>query len=142
MNTEATPWRFKLLYDGECPICVRETRWLAARSRDGALALEDISKPNFDAAQYGVSRAELMNVLHGVFPDGRMVNRVAAVREAYRAVGLGWMVAPSEWPVLSWFFDIGYALFARYRVQIGTLLGRGCEQGTCAVNSSKHAPAP
>ena len=96
-NSITTPvtWRFKLLYDGECPICVRETRWLVARSKDGALAVEDISQPRFDASHYGVSQRELMDVLHGVFPDGTLVNRVAALREAYRAAGLGWVYISS-----------------------------------------------
>ena len=136
VSTAPAPWRFKLLYDGECPICVRETRWLVARSKDGALALEDISRPNFDASKYGVSQRELMDVLHGIFPDGRLVNRVAALREAYRAAGLGWMLAPSEWPVLRWFFDWGYSIFARYRIEMGSILGRRCSNGTCTVKRS------
>ena len=137
--TPPASWRFKLLYDGECPICVRETRWLVARSKNGALAIEDISQPHFDASKYGVSQRDLMDVLHGVFPDGRLVNRVAALREAYRAAGLGWVFTPSEWPVVSWFYAIGYELFARYRIRIGTLFGRGCSNDTCDI---KRLQAP
>jgi predicted DCC family thiol-disulfide oxidoreductase YuxK len=37
-------WRFKLLYDGECPLCQREARFLQKRNRHGWLAFEDISR--------------------------------------------------------------------------------------------------
>ncbi len=127
------PWRFKLLYDSECPICTREATWLARRSKNSALILEDIAAPDFDPARYGLTQSQLMGVLHGVYPDGRIVNRMAALREAYRAAGLGWAVAPTEWPLLSNLFDWGYTLFARNRVRIGSFLGRKCESGKCSV---------
>jgi predicted DCC family thiol-disulfide oxidoreductase YuxK len=127
------PWRFKLLYDSDCPFCVREAKWLARRSKDGTLVLEDIAAPDFDAARYGLTQARLMGVLHGVFPDGRVVNRMAAFRAAYRTAGLGWAVAPTEWPVVRSLFDWGYMLFARNRVRIGMLLGRKCAHGKCSL---------
>jgi predicted DCC family thiol-disulfide oxidoreductase YuxK len=132
MNT----WRFKLLYDGECPLCRREADFLRRRDRHGALAFADIADPGFDPAAYHTTRAELMGVIHGVFPDGRMVRKVAVFREAYRAVGLGWLLAPTCWPGLRWFADAGYEWFARHRLAIGKFFGRNCATGTCA------APAP
>ena len=80
-------WRFKLLYDGQCPMCRREANWLMRRNRAGQLAFEDISTPDFDASRYGLTQAQVMGVMHGVFPDGRIVTKVAAFREAYRQVG-------------------------------------------------------
>ena len=132
-----TEWRFKLLYDGECPICVGEATWLARRSKAGGLALEDISAPEFDAAKYGVSAAELMRALHGVYPDGKIVSGVPAFREAYRVAGLGWVFAASEWPLFGWCFRTGYAIFARHRIRIGMMLGRKCESGACGVKRAK-----
>lgn len=131
----AVTWQFKLLYDGECPMCRREAMWLQRRSRDGRLALEDISAPGFDAARFGKAQAELMGVMHGVFPDGRIVTKVAAFREAYRVVGLGWLLAPTAWPGVRWLADRGYEWFARNRVAIGKWFGgRDCENGRCEVN--------
>ena len=74
-----------------------------------------------------------MGVMHGVFPDGRIVRKVEAFRQAYRAVGLGWLLAPTGSAVLRWFFDGLYELFARYRVSLGRLFGRSCTTGTCDV---------
>ena len=129
--------QFKLLYDGECPFCRREVEWLRRRDREGHLALEDIADPGFDPAQYGLTREEVVGVLHGILPDGRVVRRVEAIRQAYQAVGLGWLVAPTRWPVVRWVLDGMYGIFARNRIRWGRLLGRRCESGKCAV-----MPAP
>lgn len=40
--------RFRLLYDGNCPICRREVSWLRNRDRAGNIELEDIAAPQFD----------------------------------------------------------------------------------------------
>jgi predicted DCC family thiol-disulfide oxidoreductase YuxK len=124
-------WQIKLLYDGQCPFCRREILWLKRRDRYGKLAVEDISQPAFDPAPYGLCMQEVMAVMHGVLPDGRVVRRVEALRHAYQAVGLGWLVAPTRWPILRWVADRLYGVFARNRVRLGRLLGMRCESGTC-----------
>jgi len=126
-------WRFKLLYDGECPLCRREAGFLQRRNREGRLAFEDISAPGFNAALYHTTREELMGVIHGVFPDGRIVEKVEVFRQAYRAVGLGWVLAPTAWPGLRWVADRGYEWFARNRLAIGKIFGRGCDSEACAA---------
>lgn len=131
-------WRFKLLYDGQCPFCRLEVRWLQRWNRRGRLVFEDISTPEFDASRYGLKPEEVMGVMHGVFPDGRIARKVEVFRQAYRAVGLGWLVGPTTWPVLRWFFDGLYALFARYRVSVGRLFGRSCDTGACDVAAHAH----
>ncbi|MCC6124491.1 MAG: DUF393 domain-containing protein [Pirellulales bacterium] len=134
---------FKLLYDGECPFCRREVEFLKRRDRKNNLILEDIAAVGFDPARYGLTQDEAMGVLHGVLPDGRIVSRLDAIRHAYRAAGLGWLVAPTGLPGVSWALDRLYGVFARNRVRWGTLFGRRCESGKCAVApaTSKHKPA-
>jgi predicted DCC family thiol-disulfide oxidoreductase YuxK len=127
--------QFKLLYDGECPFCRREVEWLRRRDRDGNLALQDIADPGFDPEQYGLTREEVAGVLHGILPDGRVVRRVEAIRQAYQAVGLGWLVAPTRWPVIRGVLDGMYGIFARNRTRWGRFLGNGCQSGKCAVTS-------
>lgn len=128
-------WQLKLLYDGACPFCVREARWLRHRDRHGRLAFEDISLPGFDAAKYGLTREQVMGVMHGVLPDGRIITRVEVFRRAYGLVGLGWLLAPAGWPGLRRLADWGYERFARNRVWLGRRLGaRACPAGTCAAN--------
>jgi predicted DCC family thiol-disulfide oxidoreductase YuxK len=127
------PWRFKVLYDGECPFCRLEARWLGHLGRTGSLVLEDIATPDFDPSRYGTTLPALMGSLHGVFPDGRQTTGMETFRQAYSAVGLGWIAAPTGWPVLRVFFDLLYRLFARYRVKMGRLFGRSCAGDRCGL---------
>jgi predicted DCC family thiol-disulfide oxidoreductase YuxK len=124
-------WRFKLLYDGDCPLCRREARFLQCRNRLGRLAFEDITAAGFDPTVYHTTQAELMGVIHGVFPNGRIVKKLAVFREAYRAIGFGWLLAPTGWPGFRWLADLGYEWFARNRIGIGRLFGRKCDSGAC-----------
>jgi predicted DCC family thiol-disulfide oxidoreductase YuxK len=130
MDTNAD-WQLKLLYDGACPFCRREVNWLARRDRTGQVALEDIADPEFDAADYGLSQAKVQSVIHAQLPDGRVVTGMEVFRRLYAAVGLGWLMAPTGWPVLRPVFDWGYRLFARHRVRLGQTFGRGCEDEVC-----------
>jgi predicted DCC family thiol-disulfide oxidoreductase YuxK len=131
-------WRFKLLYDGECPFCRREVRWLQRWNQHGHLAFEDVASPDFDPSRYGTTREDLLGVIHGAFPDGRIVRKVEAFRQAYRAIGLGWLLAPTGWPVLRWLFNGFYSVFAHYRVRVGRLFGRSCATGTCDATARSH----
>jgi len=97
---------------------------LQNRNRHGQLAFEDIAAPGFDPEVYQATREELMGVIHGVFPDGHLVKKVEVFREAYRAIGLGWLLAPTGWPGLRPLADLIYEWFARNRLSIGRLFGR------------------
>ncbi len=131
---ENQAWEFKLLYDGQCPMCRREAMWLQRRSKDGRLAFEDISSPGFDATRFGLTQEVLMGVMHGAFPDGRIVTKVEAFRQAYQLVGLGWLLAPTRWPGLKQLSNWGYEWFARNRVAIGKLFGgHDCPDGRCEL---------
>jgi len=116
-------WKLKLLYDGGCPFCVREVRFMEKRNQRGHLAFEDISRPDFDPARYGLTRDQVMGVMHAVYPDGRVITRVEVFIQAYRQIGLGWLMAPLAWPPLRPLANWGYELFARYRISLGRLLG-------------------
>lgn len=116
--------RIQLLYDGACPICRREAAWLRRADRRGRLQLVDISASDFDPARFGLSRNAVEGALHAVGPNGQIVRGMDAVRAAYRAVGWGWLAAPTGWPILRPVFDRLYRAFARNRLRIGRWLGR------------------
>ena len=139
LQTFDPAWEFKLLYDGDCPLCSREVDFL--RRRDGGrgrLALEDIAAPGFDPGRYGKSQDELMARIHGVLPDGRVVEGMEVFRRAWGAVGWGWLLAPTRWPGLRRLFDWAYRVFARNRLR---WTGRAdCDGDRCAVGTD--APRP
>ncbi|MEC8253688.1 MAG: DUF393 domain-containing protein [Planctomycetota bacterium] len=124
---------FTLLYDSECPFCKLEVDWLRRRSQGHRLGAIDIAAEGFNAGQFGLSDADVHARLHGVRADGTVVEGMVAIREAWSAAGLGWVMAPTGWPVLRWIADLGYLVFAKYRVPLGRLFGRRCAAGKCAV---------
>jgi predicted DCC family thiol-disulfide oxidoreductase YuxK len=117
--------RITLFYDGQCALCCRQIDWLRRRDRHGLLVLQDITDPAVHAEQYGLTQPQLMEGLHALLPDGRIVCRVEAIREACRTVGLGWIAAPTAWPVVGWLSDRFYDWIARHRRQFNRLFG-GC----------------
>jgi predicted DCC family thiol-disulfide oxidoreductase YuxK len=130
-----TPWDFRVLYDGECPLCVREIALLRRLDRGrGRLDLEDIAAPDFDPARYGTTLHDLMARIHGVLPSGQVVEGVEVFRRAYAAVGLGWLVAPTRWPLVRPLADAAYRWFARNRLR---LTGRSavCASERCAIHA-------
>ena len=106
------------LFDGECPLCMREVRLLRRLDRGrGKLGLEDIAAPGFDPGVYGLDQNTVMARIHGVLPDGTVIEGVEVFRRAYAAVGLGWLLAPTRWPGLRQLSDAAYRVFARNRLR-------------------------
>ena len=119
-----------IYYDGNCRICQAQRKRFARLDRDrGRIRQVDFRDPGFDPGELQVSREALASGIHARTPDGRVVRGMAAIREAYRAVGKGWLVAPTGWPVLRPAFDFLYRVLARHRYRIG---GR-CEDGACKL---------
>lgn len=126
-------WEIRVLFDGGCPLCAREIRALTRLDRGcGRIDFEDIAAPGFDAARYGLTARDVMDRIHAVLPDGRVVEGMEVFRRAYAAVGLGWLLAPTRWPGLRQVADAAYRSFARNRLR---LTGRvdACESGHCGV---------
>ena len=116
--------RYRLLYDGACPVCRREILWLYRRRPD-AIEPVDTSAPGFYAADFGLETQRVDAALYGMRPDGGVTVGMDSLREAYRLVGLGWVVAWTDWWPARPVFDALYRGFARNRMRIGRLLGRG-----------------
>ncbi|MHC5113705.1 MAG: thiol-disulfide oxidoreductase DCC family protein [Planctomycetota bacterium] len=125
---DGTP-RFEILIDGQCPLCVREAAFMRRLDRGrGRLRIVDLTDPDFDPASYGIDHEQAMGRIHGKCADGRVVTGVEVFRRAYGAVGWGWLLAPTAWPVLRPGFDALYRWFARNRLR---LTGRGACDTAC-----------
>jgi len=112
-----------LLFDGACPLCRREVEALRSRDRgQGRICFVDVDAPDYDpAAHGGISYREAMGRMHAIGADGRVIVDVAAFREAYRLVGMGWLYAPTTWPIVKPVVDGLYHHWANWRL---TLTGR------------------
>jgi predicted DCC family thiol-disulfide oxidoreductase YuxK len=127
--TEALP--LTIFIDGACPLCRREANWLRSLDRGrGHLLLVDITSPDFDPIEHGLTMDHFMAEIHGLLPNGDMIRGMEVFRRAYAAVGLPWLLAPTGWPVVRRLADTAYAWFARNRLR---LTGRrdACADGSC-----------
>ena len=123
-----------VLYDGACPLCCREVRMLRHRDQqhNGAwprLAFVDIDAADYEpAAHAGIDYRQAMGRIHAVQADGAVVSDLAVFRQAYALVGLGWLLAPSAWPLLRGPATAAYGLWARWRLRV---TGRGSLEQIC-----------
>ena len=111
-----------VFYDGACPVCALETRNLGRRCRGGELALVDISAPGFEAEAHGFTAPDLDAVIHAVRADGSVLTGMDALRAAYAAAGLGWLLRWTGHRPLRPAFDAAYRVFARHRRPISRAL--------------------
>jgi predicted DCC family thiol-disulfide oxidoreductase YuxK len=88
---------------------------LRSRNHQARLRFIDITAPGFDPAPFGATLAAMDSEIHACCADGRLIVGVQALRMAYEAVGLGWVLAPTGWVPLRGLSGIGYRLFARHR---------------------------
>lgn len=129
----------RLLFDGGCPLCVREARFLRRLDKGrGLLEFEDITSPDFDASRYGLTPEQVHGAMHAIGGDGRVHVGMDVFRRAYRAVGLGWTIGWTGWAGFRPIVDGGYRWFARNRHR---LTGRKnpCDAGACAVTPGTRA---
>lgn len=123
-----------LYYDSDCPLCSREAAWLKRHDKQGRIQLRDITSISDAEVPAGCSREDLMRVLHARLPDGAIVTRLAAARAVYDAIGRGWMMRWTGWPLLRPLMEVLYTFFARHRIRIGSFLGSAkCANGTCST---------
>ncbi|MEA5472026.1 DUF393 domain-containing protein [Spirulina sp. 06S082] len=73
--TEKPSWQIKLLYDGLCPLCVREVSFLQKRDAGrGLVMFVDIARDDYDRAQHGnIDFETAMGRIHGILADGTIV---------------------------------------------------------------------
>jgi len=119
-QSQPTRWKIKLLYDGECPLCLREVNFL--QKRDGGRGLVkfvDIADENYQPQENGgVDFETAMGRIHGVLPDGTVVKDIEVFRRVYEALGMGWVYAVTKLPILGAIADWIYGLWADRRLAL------------------------
>lgn len=123
-ETNAKTWKIKLLYDGACPLCVREVNFLKSKDGDrGLINFVDIAADDYDpAANAGIDFETAMGRIHAVLPNGEIVQNVEVFRRTYDILGIGWIYAITKIPIFGSLADILYGVWADYRL---LLTGRG-----------------
>jgi predicted DCC family thiol-disulfide oxidoreductase YuxK len=93
-------------------------KFLKKHDAQGRLRFTDIRAVDFQPLKTGVSMEVLEKQIHAVLPDGSVISRMEVIRAAYREIGLGWLAAPTGWPLLRPLFDRLYGQIAKHRMAI------------------------
>ncbi|XP_009610588.1 uncharacterized protein At5g50100, chloroplastic isoform X1 [Nicotiana tabacum] len=113
-------WKIKMLYDGDCPLCMREVDMLKERNKGyGTIKFVDISSDEYSPEENeGLDYKTVMGTIHAILSDGTVVTNVEAFRRLYEAVGLGWVYAITKYEPIATIADTVYGVWAKYRLQI------------------------
>ena len=119
-STPLPQWKIKLLYDGECPLCVREVNFLQKRDRGrGLVSFVDIAEDDYDPTENGdVDFATAMGRIHAVLADGSVIQNVEVFRRVYEILGIGWIYAATKWPIIGPVVDALYGIWADWRLAV------------------------
>ncbi|KAK1868187.1 hypothetical protein I4F81_010681 [Pyropia yezoensis] len=122
----------KLLFDGECPLCVREVNFLKKKDADrGLVSFVDIADPAYDPeANAGLDYATAMGRIHAIEADGTVVQDVRVFRRVYEELGMGWVYAATKVPAVEAVANQVYGVWARARL---ALTGRGTMEEVMAA---------
>lgn len=117
-SPEAQTWAIKLLYDGECPLCLREVNFLRKRDANrGLVAFVDIADENYTpSAHGGIDYETAMGRIHAVLADGTIVKNVEVFRRVYEILGMGWIYAATKLPVIGAIANTLYGIWADWRL--------------------------
>lgn len=121
LDQTATPtWKIKLLYDGECPLCVREVNFLKKRDAGrGLVEFVDIADKEYCPEENGgVEFEAAMGRIHAVLPDGTVLKNVEVFRRIYETLGMGWVYAVTRLPVIGSIADWLYGIWADWRLAL------------------------
>ena len=114
----------EVFYDGNCPICMFEIDMLQRLDKNRRILFTNISSKNFHPALAGLDEVAVMQRVHGRLADGTIIEGIEVFQQLYTAVGLGWLVAFSRIPGISYLLTIGYRLLAKHRVKLSGLFAR------------------
>ena len=113
-------WKIKLLYDGECPLCVREVNFLTKKDAGrGIVNFVDIADPDYDPRDNAdIDFATAMGRIHAILPDGTVIKNVEVFQRVYEELDIGWMYAITKLPIVGAIADWIYGIWADWRLKL------------------------
>jgi predicted DCC family thiol-disulfide oxidoreductase YuxK len=122
IETQSLPpsWKIKLLYDGACPLCIREVYFLQKRDAGrGLINFVDITCDRYDSEENGgIDFETAMGRIHAVLDDGTVIKNVEVFRQIYETLGMGWVYAATKWPLVGPVVDALYGIWADWRLAL------------------------
>ena len=111
--------KFIFLFDGGCPLCLRETRFLKNKDVSKKINFIDINNDSYNPLLYqDISYAEAMSNLHGILENGHIIKGLDVLAYSYKLIGLGWVYYPLKIEFLAPLLRLFYQFWAKYRLKI------------------------
>ena len=81
--------KLTFLFDGGCPLCLRETNFLKKRDIFNQIVFIDINSKDYDQSLFNeISYPEAMSNLHGIIENGEIIKGLDVLAYSYELVGL------------------------------------------------------
>ncbi len=107
------------LYDGGCPLCLRETNFLKSKDELSKIDFVDINNINYNPILFkDITYAEAMSNLHGILENGDIIKGLDVLAYSYELIGLGWVYYPLKIKFLAPVLRLFYKYWAKYRLKI------------------------
>ena len=111
--------KFIFLFDGGCPLCLKETRFLKNKDILKKIDFVDINEDDYNPILYkDISYIEAMANLHGILENGDIIKGLDVLAYSYELIGLGWVYYPLKIQFLAPFLKLIYQYWAKYRLKI------------------------
>tara|TARA_B100001029_G_scaffold173767_1_gene173067 strand:+ start:691 stop:1083 length:393 start_codon:yes stop_codon:yes gene_type:complete len=111
--------KLTFLFDGGCPLCLRETNFLKSRDNGNQIKFVDINSKDYDKCLFNnISYTDAMSNLHGISENGEIIRGLDVLAYSYELIGLGWVYYPLKIKFLSPVLRLFYRYWAKYRLQI------------------------
>ena len=127
--------KFTFLYDGGCPLCLRETKFLKKKDISNRINFVDINNNSYNPSSYkDISYAEAMSNLHGILENGDIIKGLDVLAYSYNLIGLGWVYYPLKIDLIAPVLRLVYKYWAKYRLKI---TGRSNIEKLCAAECKR-----
>lgn len=121
-----------VFFDGHCPLCTKEIGLLKQLDNQKKLHFEDIHAIDFVYRYPYIDVVAADQRLHGQLANGQIITGLDVTAKAWGLVGHHKWLQILRWPVICWFADLGYLIFARFRHPIAQLFGdKSCQDDNC-----------
>ncbi len=119
-NQLESTWKIKLLYDGECSLCMREVNFLQKKDGGrGIINFVDIADRDYSAADNsGIDYETAMRRIHAITNQGEIITNVEVFRRVYEELGMGWVYAVTKLPILGAIANFLYGIWAKWRFKL------------------------
>ena len=123
------------LFDGGCPLCLREINFLKSRDESNKIKFVDINNYDYNPSLFNdISYSEAMSNLHGILENGDIIKGLDVLAYSYELIGLGWVYYPLKFELIAKVLRFFYKYWAKYRLKI---TGRSNNEKLC-TSTCKH----